>query len=170
MGEIVGYESAFDIWEALRTVYESSSIAPIMGFCSQLQKIKKDGLTVSQYLAQIKDVLDNFAAIGEPLSYRDHLSYILEGLGSEYNPFVSSIHNRTNRPSIADVRNLLITYDSRLEKQTATDHLQLIQANVAHLSINSQNRHPQWQQHNRSSIRSSTPSVGSFPSILPNPL
>lgn len=112
MGEIVGYESAFEIWEVVRTVYESSSTARIMGLRSQLQKIKKDGLSVSQYLAQIEDISDKFATIGEPLSYRDHLRYILKGLGTEYNPFVKSIQNRTDRPSIVDVRSLLLAYDS----------------------------------------------------------
>lgn len=59
MGEIVGFNTAFEIWESLCTVYESSSTTRIMGLRSQLQKIKKDGLFVSQYLAQIKDVSDN---------------------------------------------------------------------------------------------------------------
>lgn len=67
-----------------------------MGLGSQLQKIKKDGLTVSQHLAQIKDASDKFSAIGEPLSYRDHLGYILDGLENEYNLFVTSIQNHTD--------------------------------------------------------------------------
>ncbi|MDV3143411.1 MAG: hypothetical protein Q8761_03240 [Sweet potato little leaf phytoplasma] len=91
IGEIIGCTTAFEIWDHLRNVYESSSTARIMGLRSQLQKIRKDGLTVSQYLAQIKDIADKFSAIGEPLSYRDHLGYILEGLGTEYDQFVTSI-------------------------------------------------------------------------------
>lgn len=81
---------------------------------------------MAQYLAQIKDVVDKFNAIGEPLSYRDHLGYILKGLGNEYNPFVTTIQNRIDHPSIADVRNLLIIYEVCLEKQIATDLLNLI--------------------------------------------
>lgn len=87
-----------------------------MGLRSQLQQIKKDGLTISYYFAQIKDVAYQFSAIGEPLSYRDHLGYILEGLGTEYNAFVTSIHNQMDRPSLADVWSLLLAYEAKLEK------------------------------------------------------
>lgn len=34
LGEIVGYDTAYEIWESLRTVYESSSTAKMMGFPS----------------------------------------------------------------------------------------------------------------------------------------
>lgn len=131
--EIIGCSTTFEIWEHLRMVYESSSTARIMGLRSQLQKIRKDGLSVTQYLAQIKDIADKFSAISEP-SYRDHLGYILEGLGSEYNPFVTSIQNRNDRPSLADVRSLLLAYEARLEKQSSVDSLNLVQANLANLS------------------------------------
>lgn len=50
---------------------------------------------MSQYLSQIKEVDDKFSAIGESISYRDHLTHILDGLGSEYNAFVTTIQNRT---------------------------------------------------------------------------
>lgn len=40
------------------------------------------------------------------MSYRDHLAHILDGLGSEYNAFVTSIQNRSDNPSIEDVRSL----------------------------------------------------------------
>lgn len=111
-----------------------------MGLRSQLQKIKKDGLTITQYLAQIKHIADKFSAIGEPLSYRDHLAYILEGLGTEYNLFVTSIQNRSDQLSLADVRSLLLGYDARLEKQSSMDQLNLVQANLAHLSPSSNQR------------------------------
>lgn len=119
LGKIIGCSTAFEIWEHLRTVYESPSTARIMGLRSQLQKIRKDGLLVSQYHAQIKNVADKFSAIGEPLSNRDHLGYILKGFGIEHNPFVTSIHNRTDRPSLADVRSFLLVYETRLEKQSS---------------------------------------------------
>lgn len=47
-----------------------------MALKAQLQKIRKDGLSVSQYVAKIKEIVDKFVAIGEPISYRDHLARI----------------------------------------------------------------------------------------------
>ena len=50
-----------------------------------------------------------------------------------YNPFVTTIQNRINRPSIADDRSLLIAYDTCLAKQTTIDQLNVIQANLANV-------------------------------------
>lgn len=93
MGEIVSFDTAADIWNSMKWSYGSKTIARIMGLKTQVQKIKKDELSVSQYLAQIKDVYDNFFAIGEPISYRDHFFHILDGFGSEYNAFITTIQN-----------------------------------------------------------------------------
>lgn len=91
MGEIVSLDTTSEIWNSLKRAYDSKTTTRIMGHQTQLQCKKKDGLTISQYLSQIKDITDKFFAIGEPISYRDHLAHILDGLGSEYNAFVTSI-------------------------------------------------------------------------------
>ncbi|KAK2663988.1 hypothetical protein Ddye_002562 [Dipteronia dyeriana] len=78
MGQIVGHSTAYDILAALQKLCESTSTTKIMGMRSQLQKIKKEGISLTQYLAQMKEITDKFAAIGDPLSYRDHLGYLLE--------------------------------------------------------------------------------------------
>lgn len=122
-----------------------------MGLGSQLQKIKKDGLTVSQHLAQIKDASDKFSAIGEPLSYRDHLGYILDGLENEYNLFVTSIQNHTDWPLLADVCSLLLAYEARLEKQIAVDKLNLVQVNVAQMTLNQNPKRLNWHSNGKSS-------------------
>lgn len=121
-------------------MYESSSTTRMMTLCSQLQKVRKDGLSGTPYLAQIKDIVDKFSTIDEPLSYCDHLAYNLEGLGTKYNSFVTSIQNGTDRLSLVDVWSLLLAYDARLEKQSSVDQLNLIQANIANLSVNSNNK------------------------------
>ena len=71
----------------------------MLGLNSQLQRIKKEGITISEYLARIKEVFDKYSAMGEPLSYRDKLMYTLNGLTEEYDGFVTSIYNRSNKPS-----------------------------------------------------------------------
>lgn len=65
-----------------------------MDLKAKLHKIRKDSQSVNQYLSQIKEITYQFAAIGEPISYRDHLGHILDGLRVEYNAFVTSIQNQ----------------------------------------------------------------------------
>ena len=63
-------------------------------------------------------MFDKFAAIGEPLSYRDKPTRTLKGLPEEYDIFVTSIHNRSDRPSLQEVYSLLYTYEYRLSQQS----------------------------------------------------
>ena len=80
---IVEYETAQEIWGALNRVYQSPSITIVLGLNSQLQKIKKEGITIAEPLACIKEVFDKCFSMGEPLSYRDKLMYTLNGLTEE---------------------------------------------------------------------------------------
>lgn len=115
MGEIVSFTTTYDIWHSLHRSYESSSYTRVLSLKAQIQKIQKDGLTVTQYLAKFKDISDKLSAISEPISHKDHISYILEGLGVEYNAFVTSIQNKGDIPMLEDVITLLLSYDYRLE-------------------------------------------------------
>lgn len=132
MGEIVSFTTAYYMWHSLRRSYESSSYSLKV----QLQKIRKDSLTITQYLVKFKDIFDKLSAISEPISHKDHISYILDGLGVEYNAFVTSIQNRGDIPTLEDVRTLLLSYDYRLERQNSVDQLNNIQANLANLRFN----------------------------------
>ena len=64
---------------------------------------------MNEYLAQIKNIFDKHAAIGEPLSYRDKLMFVFNGLGEEYDSFVTSTLNRADKPSLDEVYSLLYT-------------------------------------------------------------
>ena len=87
----------------------------MLGLKSQLQRITKEGISISEYIARIKDVFDKYSAMGEPLSYRDKLMYSLNGLTEEYDGSVTSIYNRSDKPSLEEVHSLLYTYEYRLE-------------------------------------------------------
>ncbi|WKA01746.1 hypothetical protein VitviT2T_020012 [Vitis vinifera] len=90
-------------------------------------KIKKEGITISEYLARIKEVFDKYSAMGEPLSYRDKLMYTLNGLTEEYDGFVTSIYNRSDKSSLKEVHSLLYTYAYWLEQRNTAQQLQFSQ-------------------------------------------
>ncbi|KAL6314915.1 hypothetical protein AAG906_029134 [Vitis piasezkii] len=128
VGRIVEYKIACEIWGALNRVYQSPSIATVIGLNSQLQKIKKEGITISEYLARIKKVFDKYSAMGEPLSYKDKLMHTLNGLTEKYDGFVTSIYNRSDKPYLEEVHSLLYTYEYRLEQRNTAQQLQLPQS------------------------------------------
>ncbi|XP_022155181.1 uncharacterized protein LOC111022315 [Momordica charantia] len=173
MGEVVSLETTHDIWSSLTRVYDSKTTARIMGLKTELQNLRKDGSSVSQYLAKIKEIADKFAAVGEPLSYRDHLAHVLDGLGSEYNAFVTSIHNRADSPSLEDVRSLLLAYEARLDKQNTVDQLNIAQANLVNLSLQHNSKRPppkfSFPNHYKHSFPNSPISAAQSQSILGKP-
>ncbi|KAI9182354.1 hypothetical protein LWI28_024519 [Acer negundo] len=137
---IVNHDTAYEIWEALSKLFESTSTARILGLRSQLTNLKKKGTTINQYLFQFKEIADKFAVIGEPLSYRDHLGYSLEGLSPKYDAFVTSIENRVDRPSIEDIESLLLSHASRLSKRNIAEQLNFAQANSSSYHGNKKNQ------------------------------
>ena len=105
---------------------------------SQLQKVSKGGDSIAAYLSQLKALIDQLAAVGESVAYRDHLAYLLEGLPANYDPFVSAVYNWGDSPSVEEIQSLLIAYELRLEKRNGSGNPILPEANS--ISVNRQNR------------------------------
>ena len=103
------------------------------GRVTKLQTLKKDGLSIGEYIQKLKSICNSLAAIGEPVSKKDHLIYLFSGLDREYNPFVTSIQNRSDQPTIEQIHSLLLSYDFRLEQQNFVS-LNSAQVHMAHLN------------------------------------
>ena len=69
MGKVIEHQIARDIWASLNKVYQFPSIAIVMGLDSQLQRIQKECISMTEYLIRMKDIVYKHAAIGEPLNY-----------------------------------------------------------------------------------------------------
>lgn len=117
MNQIVGYNSAQEVWQVLQKRYQSTPTERVMSLRAQLQQLQKWGNTIQQYIAQLKVLTDSLAAVGEPITYKDHLGYLLEGLLAEYDAFITVVYNRSDEPSIKDIQSLIINFDLRLEKR-----------------------------------------------------
>ncbi|PON47862.1 hypothetical protein TorRG33x02_321990 [Trema orientale] len=180
MGQIVGYASAFEIWEALNQIYTSSSLAKITELRAKLQNLRKDGLTAIEYIQKHKNICNTLAAVGEPVSCKDHLLYLFGGLDREYNAFVTSITKRPDNLPLEEIYSLLLSYEFRLESQNASAQLSSLQANLAHLNINKKPYRPNFSnpvghftqnfQNRTQQFQSHPPNSNQFqPSILGKP-
>lgn len=69
LGQIVGYSTTQEIWEALTHTYSTTTKARITDLCTKLENLKKDGLTVMEYIQKMRNICNNFDAIGQPVSY-----------------------------------------------------------------------------------------------------
>ena len=143
--EIVSYNTVVEIWEALAQIYSSATLAQLTNLRTELQSLKKEGMSDAAYINKLKSLWNSLAAIGEPVSIYDHLICMFNGLDQEYNAFVTSINNRPDRPSVEEVHSLFLVYESRLKRQhTPTPFFATnFQANLAH-AYSSQSK-PQYR-------------------------
>ena len=63
------------------------------------------------YLARLKTLTDQLAAVGELVSHRDYLAYLLEGLPEEYDSFVTAVYDQVDQLTVEDVQSLLLSYE-----------------------------------------------------------
>ncbi|KAL5577971.1 hypothetical protein UlMin_019670 [Ulmus minor] len=90
MAQIIGHTSSHSVWVALEKIFSSSFRARIMQLRLELQTIKKGSMSMIDYIMKIEGVVDNLAAIGEPVSDQDQIMNLLGGLGVDYNAVVTT--------------------------------------------------------------------------------
>ncbi|KAI4330083.1 hypothetical protein MLD38_028391 [Melastoma candidum] len=98
LSQVICCKTSCEVWETLRSRYESTSPSRILNLWLQMQQLKKDGRTMQQYLNCLKSLSDQLGAVGEPVKYRDYLWHMLEGLPTEYDAIVTAIYSRTDQP------------------------------------------------------------------------
>ena len=77
---------------------------------------KKSGSLISDYFQRFKGLVDTLSAAGQPLNNFEIVSYLLMGLGLEYNPFVTPVTTRVDPLSIDELYGHLLAHDNRLEQ------------------------------------------------------
>jgi hypothetical protein len=122
--QMVGKNSAAEVWTAVTEMFSSQSKAQIVQLRSALNKAQKENKTASVYFDHIKNLADEMAAAGKPLDEEDVISYVLAGLNDEaYNGFVAAITAVIKADkyfSLSDLYSQLLSYDARLEDQNPT--------------------------------------------------
>lgn len=140
LAQIISYSTAQQVWHALETNFSSQSRARTIQVRTQLANAKKGNQSANDYFLMIKRLADELAMAGQALCCDDIISYILAGLGHDYDSFVSSIYARHEPVSLEEVYSLLILTESRLNRHNQSLSMPLAEANFAqrHQSSNSQ--------------------------------
>lgn len=92
----------------------------------------KGSKSASEYLHKIKVIVNTLISIGDPVSFRDHLEIIFDGLPEEFDALMTLVYNRGTLCSINEVEAMIVCYEARLDR-TRKKQLgeSLISANVA---------------------------------------
>ncbi|PKU70208.1 Retrovirus-related Pol polyprotein from transposon TNT 1-94 [Dendrobium catenatum] len=78
-------------------------------------------LTVNQYLAQVKALIDNISAAGSNVGHEDIILHILNGLPPSYNAFKTAIRTRPSAIPLEELYSLLISEEINIQKDLSKD-------------------------------------------------
>ncbi|RVX15408.1 Retrovirus-related Pol polyprotein from transposon RE1 [Vitis vinifera] len=121
--QVVGCSSAFEVWNTISHNFNSQSSAKVMFYKSQMHMLKKDGLTMRDYLTKMKNYCDLLATAGHKISDTDHILAIMQGLGDEYESVIAVISSKKSSPSLQYVTSTLIAHEGRIAHKISSNDL-----------------------------------------------
>ncbi|KAL4376814.1 hypothetical protein GQ457_02G042250 [Hibiscus cannabinus] len=121
---LVSCRTAFEIWEKIQQVFSVSSTTKIMHLHCSLKNLRKRDQGMREYLVQIQSVCDSLAAYGNSLSETMHISAILSGLPSEYEPVVAVITSSQQPYKLDGVCGVLLDTEARLQETHSANLVQ----------------------------------------------
>jgi hypothetical protein len=113
--QVVGNSTSRALWEALEKNFKAKSQGHIMQLRVNLATFKKGSLSLIDYFQKMKEFVDTLAAVDKPLTDCEVVSYILVGLSSEYDSFVTTVTTRIDPILLEDLYGHLLTFESRME-------------------------------------------------------
>ncbi|KAF3772871.1 Retrovirus-related Pol polyprotein from transposon TNT 1-94 [Nymphaea thermarum] len=157
LGSIDDDLTALELWTTLATTYSQISEARFLQLKRQFQDIKRGTRSVLEYLNEIKNVSDQLAAIGHPISDKDKVQQALSGLGTKFDIFCTALEVLPILPSFEDLKAKLFQHEaSRIQRHPVISNSHNVLIMGTHTS-----------QGNRT--RSWTPQTGMGRGILPKP-
>ncbi|KAL4320056.1 hypothetical protein GQ457_18G017850 [Hibiscus cannabinus] len=124
LSSLVSCRTAFEIWEKVQQIFSVSSTTKIMHLHCSLKNLRKRDQGMREYLAQIQSVCDSLVACGNPLSETMHISAILSGLPSEYEPVVAVITSSQQPYKLDGVCGVLLDTEARLQETHSANLVQ----------------------------------------------
>lgn len=116
--------SATGVWTVIQQMFASHSRARHIQLSGQLSNTKKGDSPVAIYFTKMKGFADEMAAAGKPIDDDELVSYILQGLDSDYNPYVAALSSRPEadqKIGLTELFSLLNTAEARIDAQNGSN-------------------------------------------------
>ncbi|KAI0497793.1 hypothetical protein KFK09_021029 [Dendrobium nobile] len=111
---IVNLQSTAEIWNVLETRFQSSNRSKVIQLKNTFHNISLKNLTMTQYLAEIKTLVDQIAAVGSSVDTEDIILYILNGLPISYQSFKTAIRTMLTPINLDQLYPLLLSEEINL--------------------------------------------------------
>ncbi|KAK1599848.1 hypothetical protein QYE76_016695 [Lolium multiflorum] len=104
-------ETSVGVWRAIEQMFAAQSKVRVDNMLVALANTKKLQSTTSEYLAKMQGFADELVAAGHPLQDRQLVSYILAGVGKDYNSLVAALGVATTPITLSMLCSQLHSYD-----------------------------------------------------------
>uniref|UniRef100_A0A2N9EGA7 Uncharacterized protein n=1 Tax=Fagus sylvatica TaxID=28930 RepID=A0A2N9EGA7_FAGSY len=92
-------------------MFTAHSRARVMNIHYQLSTLKKGDSSIADYFHKFTGLIATLAAINKPLTDEEQISFLLAGLGSEFESFVTTVQMRTDLLSIEALYGHLLSHE-----------------------------------------------------------
>jgi hypothetical protein len=100
----------------------------------QLATIQKGDVSVAAYFRKVKSITDTLAVVGKRLDDDEIITYMLSGLGLEYESLVTSLTTRTEVMTVGDVYAHMLSAELRIDNNQGSAQ--------GGIQVNQENRSP----------------------------
>jgi hypothetical protein len=135
---VVKCTTSREVWTTLERMFTAQSRARSMSIHYQLATLRKGDSSITDYYYRFTKLIDTLAAINQPLPHHKSLSFLLAGLGSDYDSLVTTIQTQLNPIALEDLYGHLLSHELRLSHNQPSVDLSTASANFVHK--NSSNR------------------------------
>jgi hypothetical protein len=101
-------------------MFASSCQAKVTNLRIALANSKKLQMSTDAFLTKMQSIVDELAAAGEPIRTSEHVSFILAGLGGQYNSLVAALGAVTTPLTLPSLYAQLRAYDQRQDMLSGT--------------------------------------------------
>ena len=128
---VVKCTTSRDVWLTLERMFIAHSRARTMTIRYQLSTLKKGDLSIVDYFHTFTGLVDTLVAINQPLTEEEQISFLLAGLGSEYESFITTVHMCTELLSIETLYGHLLSQELHMVQAQPKVDLSLAGAHFA---------------------------------------
>lgn len=83
---------------------------------AELKVTKKGNHSISEFVLHIRATADALLVTGEPISKRDQIDVIRQGLLEEINSFIMMVYGKIVPPTLYEIEALLYVQEAQLDK------------------------------------------------------
>uniref|UniRef100_A0A2N9GHA3 Retrovirus-related Pol polyprotein from transposon TNT 1-94-like beta-barrel domain-containing protein n=1 Tax=Fagus sylvatica TaxID=28930 RepID=A0A2N9GHA3_FAGSY len=138
---VMGQTIASGIWKVIINRYTSISRSSIVNLKRELNSIKKNSDSVTQYLHKIKEARDKLVSVGVFIDDEEILHIVLQGLPTEFHSFTSAMLTKNEAITFEELHTLMKTEEDLLK--SAVDNSKDI-AHMAMVASTSKNSQPSF--------------------------